>query len=410
MTKKNYFSLILVLGSLVALGPFSIDMYLPGFKTIAADLHTSEARVGWSLSSYFIGLSAGQLLYGPLLDRFGRKKPLYAGLLVYILASAGCVLVKDIDIFIGLRFIQALGGCAAAVAAIAMVRDLFPVSENAKVFALLMLVLGVSPMIAPTLGGYITVAWGWQTVFLVLLLLGLSNLVASWLWLPEKYKADRSISLKPRPIISGFLTVLREPRFHTNAIAGALAFAGLFVYVTSSPVLFMSIYDVGEKVYGWIFALLSIGFVGGSQLNTLLLRRFKSEQLIFAALSGQVLSATVFLAGSLAGWFGLAPTIIFLFIFLTCLGVVNPNAAALSMAPFSRNAGSASSVMGAMQMGFGAFASACIGFFEQHSALPMASIMLLSSFLGLAMLLFGRSVAARSLPERQGHSADDYVP
>ncbi|QEC51842.1 DHA1 family bicyclomycin/chloramphenicol resistance-like MFS transporter [Anseongella ginsenosidimutans] len=386
MTQKKYLSLILILGSLVALGPFSIDMYLPGFKAIARDLLTTESRVSWSLSSYFIGLSAGQLLYGPLLDRFGRKKPLYVGLAVYVLASAGCVLVKDIDTFIWLRFLQALGGCSAGVAAIAMVRDLFPVKDNAKVFSLLMLVLGVSPMIAPTVGGYVTVAFGWHAVFLILLVLGLINLAASWLWLPEVYKADTSMSLKPKPIISNFLAVLREPQFSTYAIAGALAFAGLFVYVTSSPVLFMSIFNVGEKTYGWIFALLSVGFIGGSQVNTLLLKKFKSEQLIYAALSGQAATAIIFLAGSIGGWFGLTETILLLFIFLSCLGITNPNAAALSMAPFSRNAGSASSMMGALQMGLGAFASACIGFFEQQTVLPMVSIMAATSLLGLGVL------------------------
>jgi DHA1 family bicyclomycin/chloramphenicol resistance-like MFS transporter len=150
MTQKKYYSLILILGSLTALGPFSIDMYLPGFPAIAADLRTNTSMVALSLSSFFIGISAGQLLYGPLLDRFGRKKPLYIGLLVYILASAGCAFATSIDALIILRFIQALGSCAATVTAVAMVRDLFPVKENAKVFALLMLVLGASPMIAPT--------------------------------------------------------------------------------------------------------------------------------------------------------------------------------------------------------------------------------------------------------------------
>ena len=398
MTQKKYFSLILILGSLVALSPFSIDMYLPGFKAIARDLQTSEGRVAWSLSSYFIGLSAGQLLYGPLLDRFGRKKPLYAGLAVYVLASAGCVFVTDIDFFIGLRFIQAIGGCAAAVAAIAMVRDLFPVKDNAKVFALLMLVLGVSPMIAPTLGGYVTVAFGWHAVFTALAALGLFNLAASWLWLPEVYKADPGISLKPKPIISNFRAVLREPQFYTYAVSGALAFAGLFVYVTSSPMLFMSVFEVGEKTYGWIFALLSVGFVGGSQLNTFLLKKFKSEQLIYAALSGQAITSIIFLTGSLGGWFGLTETIILLFVFLSCLGVINPNAAALSMAPFSRNAGSASSMLGTLQMGLGAIASACIGFFEQQTALPMVSIMTATSLLALAVLVIGRRVILRREP------------
>lgn len=390
MTQKRYLFLILILGSLTALGPFSIDMYLPGFKAIAKDLGTSEAKVAWSLSSYFIGISAGQLLYGPLLDRFGRKKPLFIGLLVYILASAGCALVKDIDSFIILRFVQAIGSCAATVASVAMVRDLFPVSENAKVFALLMLVLSVSPMIAPTVGGYVTVAFGWHTVFLILLGLGLFNLIASWLWLPESYKADTTMSLKPKPIITNFLAVLREPQFYTYAFTGGMAFAGLFVYITSSPILFMSLFKVKEETYGWIFAFLSAGFIGASQVNTLMLKRYKSEQLIYAAIIGQVITVLVFLIGSINGWFGLAETVGFLFLFLCCLGVANPNAAALSLAPFSKNAGSASALMGALQMGLGALASACVGFFEQTSAVPMVAIMTGTSVIALTVLAVGR--------------------
>src|ERR1700748_1174653 len=152
MTRSRYVSLILILGSLSALSPFSIDMYLPGFPAIAQDLATSVAKVSLSLSSFFIGLSAGQLLYGPLLDRFGRKKPLYIGLVLYVLASVGCLAVTSIDQLIAVRFVQAIGSCAAAVASVAMVRDLFAVKDNAKVFSLLMLIVGLSPVLAPYVG------------------------------------------------------------------------------------------------------------------------------------------------------------------------------------------------------------------------------------------------------------------
>jgi DHA1 family bicyclomycin/chloramphenicol resistance-like MFS transporter len=187
MTKGNYIKLILILGSLTALGPFSIDMYLPGFAAIAKDLNTTVAEVSMTLSSYFIGISAGQLLYGPLLDRFGRKKPLFFGLLVYIMASLGCIFVKDIDTFIWLRFLQAIGSCAAAVASVSMVRDLFPVKDIPKVFSLLMLVVGLSPMLAPTIGGYITEDYGWHVVFLILMFLGIVILIAAQILLPNSY-------------------------------------------------------------------------------------------------------------------------------------------------------------------------------------------------------------------------------
>src|SRR5438874_3170509 len=176
-TRKKNFYLILILGFLTAIGPFSIDMYLPAFPSIARGLHTTVAEVSLSLSSFFIGISAGQLLYGPLLDRFGRKKPLLIGLVLYIIASVGCLTANTIQMLIALRFLQAIGSCAAAVASIAMVRDLFPVKDNAKVFALLMLVVGASPMIAPTVGGYVTAAFGWQWVFIILAIIALLILV-----------------------------------------------------------------------------------------------------------------------------------------------------------------------------------------------------------------------------------------
>lgn len=390
MTKQKYFLLILLLGSLTALGPFSIDMYLPGFPAIAKDLNTTVLRVSLSLSSFFIGISAGQLLYGPLLDRFGRKKPLYIGLSVYILASAGCVFATSLDALIALRFMQAIGSCAAAVASIAMVRDLFPVKENAKVFALLMLVVSVSPMVAPTIGGYVTVALGWHTVFIILMALGLLNLIASWLWLPDSFQPDTSLSLKPIPIIKNFLSVVKEPQFYTYAFTGAFAFSGLFAYISGSPLVFIDIFKVSEEGYGWIFALLSVGLIGSSQVNTLMLRKYKSEQLILAALSCQLIIVLFFLLGSINHWFGLIETIVLLFLFLCCLGFTNPNTSALSLAPFSRNAGSASALMGAVQMGLGALASFGVSMFDLKSAVPMVAIITGTTIVALLILLVGR--------------------
>src|SRR5258706_880785 len=167
-TNKNFY-LILILGLLTAIGPFSIDMYLPAFPDIAKNLNTTVARVTLSLSSFFIGISAGQLLYGPLLERFGRKNPLYAGLCIYLLASLGCALAASVQALIALRLLQALGGCVGMAAARAMVRDLFEVKENAKVFSTLMLVVAVSPIVAPTAGGYVTAIFGWRWVVALLM-------------------------------------------------------------------------------------------------------------------------------------------------------------------------------------------------------------------------------------------------
>ena len=398
MHGKKYFALILVLGSLTALGPFSIDMYLPGFSAIATDLDTSVNSISLTLSSYFIGISAGQLLYGPLLDRFGRKKPLYLGLIVYILASVGCVFVTDIDSFVILRFIQAVGSCGASVAAITMVRDLFPVPEIPKVYAKLMLVIGLSPMLAPTIGGYVIAGYGWHTVFVILALMGVAVLLASKFALPSHYKPDTTLSLKPAPIIRNFLMVIREPQFATYAFTGAVAFSGLFTYVAASPVIFMDIYKVDEKTYGWIFALLSVSFIGTSQLNSFLLRRYSSEQLVRFALATQSVISLIFLFGVINDWFDMYGVILMLFLFLGCLGLSNPNTAGLSLAPFERNAGSASALMGAIQMGLGALASVAVGVFVDGSILPVTVIFVATSLIALLILIVGsKTIKKQSL-------------
>ncbi|KVV14691.1 multidrug effflux MFS transporter [Flavobacterium sp. TMP13] len=390
MTKSKYYKLILILGSLTALGPFSIDMYLPGFEGIATDLNTTVAKVAMSLSSYFIGISAGQLLYGPLLDRFGRKKPLFIGLMVYILASLGCVYVTNIDTFIGLRFIQAIGSCAATVASVAMVRDLFPVKDIPKVFSMLMLVVGLSPMLAPTIGGYITADYGWHTVFFILMCMGIVILLAAQFGLPNTSVPDTTMSLKPKPILRNFKEVLQEPQFYTYALTGAMAFSGLFTYVAASPIVFMKIFEVGPKVYGWIFAFMSLSFIGSSQLNSLLLRKYSSQQLIFGALFCQSIVSIVFLIVALNGWLGMYETIGMLFLFLACLGISNPNTAGLTMAPFTKNAGSASALMGAIQLGLGALASFFVGLFVINSIVPMVAIMVVSTLLAFLILNIGR--------------------
>ncbi|WP_269225125.1 multidrug effflux MFS transporter [Flavobacterium eburneipallidum] len=390
MTKAKYLQLILILGSMTALGPFSIDMYLPGFSGIAADLNTTVAKVSMSLSSYFIGISAGQLLYGPLLDRFGRKKPLFIGLLVYVFASLGCAFVTDINTFIGFRFIQAVGSCAATVASLAMVRDLFPAKETPNVLSKLMLVVGLSPMLAPTIGGYVTTYFGWHTVFLILTVMGIFVLAASHLGLPSTHKPDLSISLKPKPIITNFISIIKVPQFYTYAFTGAVAFSGLFTYVAASPILFMDILKVDAEIYGWIFALMSISFIGSSQLNSVLLKRFSSEQMIFGALISQSIISIIFLVLAINNLLGLYETIGMLFLFLACLGISNPNTAGLSLAPFSKNTGSASALMGATQLGIGALASFAVGLFVKDSITPMVVIMTCTTILALVILVIGK--------------------
>ncbi|MEB0264057.1 multidrug effflux MFS transporter, partial [Mucilaginibacter sp. 10I4] len=396
MTSQRYFFLILILGSLTALAPFSIDMYLPGFPDIAKSLHTSTENVALSLSSFFIGISAGQLLYGPLLDKYGRKPPLYFGLALYIVASIGCYFSASIEMLIAMRFIQAIGGCAASVASITMVRDIFPVKDNAKVFALLILVLGASPMIAPTVGGYVTTAFGWQLIFLILAVIAVLISLAVIFFLPESYKPDPTYSLKPKPIINGFITVIKTPQFYTYAISGGVAFSGLFAYISSSPLVFMEVFNVSSKVYGWIFAILSVGFIGSSQVNSLLVKKYKSAQIVNAALIAMVIISALFVVGSVQNILGLVGTIAMIFLVLCCVGITSPNTSALALAPFEKNAGTASALLGAFQMCIGSVVSVGISLFKSQSSIPMSAIMLAASSLALFIVLIGR----RNINER----------
>jgi len=390
MQQKRFFFLVLILGTLTALSPFSIDMYLPAFQDIARSLRTDTAHVDRSLSSYFIGLAFGQLLYGPLMDRFGRKKPLYFGLGLYILASVACLLSTSVDTLVIARLFQAVGGCAASVAAIAMVRDLFPVEDNARVFALLFLVLGASPLLAPTAGGYLTGAFGWPSVFIVLLIIAVLIFVAVFFTLPESYQPDEQYSLKPGPILRNFLLIIRDAQFYTYAIAGSLAFCGLFAYVAGSPLVFMDVYHLNKIQYSWLFAGLSVGFIGFNQVNSLLLKKYKSEQIVRTAIAAQVLFSAIFIIGAAEGWFGLAGTIVMIFLILCCIGLCNPNTSALSMAPFPRNAGVASALLGTLQLGLGALASFAVSLFSSHSAIPLAAIMAVTIGLSQLVLLIGR--------------------
>lgn len=392
MTRRRYTFLILILGSLTALAPFSIDMYLPGFSFIAKDLQTSVSNVALSLSSFFIGVSFGQLLYGPLLDRFGRKRPLYIGLLIYLVTSLGCAFVTSIDALITLRFLQALGCCACTVTATAMVRDLFPPEDGAKVFSLLLLVLSVSPMLAPAIGGYVSGTLGWHAIFIILTVLAAAILAGAYFGLPQGAAPDPSYSLMPRPIINSFLSVVKEPRFSTYAFGGGIAFGGLFSYVSGSPYVFMELYKVTGTQFSLLFALIAVGFIGAGQVNTLLLKKYKSEQIVMKALICQVIFGILLVAGTAGGWLGLVGTIALIFVFLSSAGFIYPNAAALAMAPFSRNAGSASALMGALQMGLGSLATVFVSLLSDRTALPMTGVMAACAVAAMIIMLSGRKV------------------
>jgi DHA1 family bicyclomycin/chloramphenicol resistance-like MFS transporter len=393
---KRYFLLILILGLVTALSPFSIDMYLPAFPAIARDLHCPVSRVQLSLTSYFIGIALGQMIYGPLLDRFGRKKPLYIGLLIYVLASLGCSVTKSANMLIAMRLLQALGSCGGMVAARALVRDLFPVGEIAKVFSLLLLVIAVSPLIAPTVGSYVSAAFGWHAVFIILTAISVFILVASWLWLPEGRGPNTEHSLKPRPIVESFYSVFKHPQFYTYAITGGIASASQYAYLSGSSDVFIDVYHFNQHQYGWIFASIATGLIGSSQINSLFLRRFTSQQIIKVAQAAQCLIGITLFVLTFYGWINAAGMIVLIFLFLSAQGFISPNASALSLTPFAHNAGTASALMGTLQMSIGAFASAMVSILNNGTALPMTGIMAACTVCALILLFTGSKMLAKS--------------
>jgi DHA1 family bicyclomycin/chloramphenicol resistance-like MFS transporter len=381
--KKRSGFIILILGALTTISPFSIDMYLPAFQQIAERFQTTIPIVSFSLSSYFIGLALGQIFYGPFLDRYGRRPPIFFGLTIYLVASIACLYATSIHALIIFRFFQAIGGCAAQVAAVAMVRDFFPPREGARVFSKLMLILSVSPLFAPTVGSIITTRFGWQAVFLSLAAIVLLVLLAVIFLLPEGHRPDPSISLNPRLILKEFVVIFKYPQFFAFAFAGAFSFAGLFTYVAGASSLFMGEFQLNAKVFGLIFALLSIGVIGGGQFNILLTYRFAGEKIFKNALSMQVIIALIYLFGSWMHWYGLYAQLFIFFAYLSCVGLTYPNAASLALAPFDKNAGSAAALLGFIQMGVGALASAAFGILGLAPSLTIGLIFFATASIGL---------------------------
>jgi DHA1 family bicyclomycin/chloramphenicol resistance-like MFS transporter len=387
-------AIIWILGALSTVTPFAIDLYLPAFAQIAKDFNTNTATISLSVSSYFIGMALGQILYGPFLDRYGRKKPMYVGLTLFIVASVGCMEAWNVPSLIAFRFLQAIGGSVAWVGAVAMVRDFFPVKETARVFSLLFLIIGVSPLLAPTVGGFIVTESGWQTIFISLAFIALLITLIVFFFLPEGHQPDPTISLDVKPMLLTFWGIFKTPSFNRYALAGSFSFCTLFVYVAGSPIIFMEMYNVSPKIYGGIFALLSVGFIGGGQINIQLMKKFTSEKIFRAALIVQVISSCIFLLCVSNGWLDLYGIITMFFICLSCLGLINPNGSALALAPFTRTIGSASALLGFIQIGVASFASAGVGLFNSVSAVPCVLLMTITS--AIALILFIRK---KELPD-----------
>lgn len=377
-------SLLLILGALSAFGPLAIDFYLPSFPALAQAFATDVEHVQLSLAAYFVGMSIGQLVYGPLADSFGRRWPLIFGVALFSLASLGCALVGSLEQLVLMRFVQALGGCAGMVISRAVVRDLCDAQAAARVFSQLMLVMGLAPILAPLAGGLLLSQFGWPSIFYCLTLFGALSGLAVALRLPETLAQDA-----PRPPLSGSLRryggLFRDREFLAFSLSGGVAMSGMFAYIAGSPFIFIELYGVPAEHYGWFFGGNAAGFILFAQLNARLVGRHGPGFWLRRMVWLHAASALVLLLVAASRPASLWPLLLPLFVYVASLGAVIPNASACAMAGQGRQAGSASALMGSTQFSLAALASAMVGVLHDGSAIPMALVMSLCG-LGAAVL------------------------
>ncbi|HMO57405.1 MAG TPA: Bcr/CflA family multidrug efflux MFS transporter [Roseiflexaceae bacterium] len=393
--QRSTAQLALILGALTAFGPLSIDMYLPGLPAIAADLGADAAAIQLTLSAFFIGMAAGQTLYGPLSDRIGRRAPLIVGCVFYTLATIACALAPTAESLVVLRFAQALGGCAGMVIARSVVRDLFDARESARMYSILMLVMGLAPITAPLIGGQLLTIFDWRAIFWILAVYGAMCVVlVAWL-LPETLPAEHRSRAGVREVAGVYGRLLLDRHFLGYALAGGLAFAGMFAYISGSPFVLIELYGVSPQHYGWIFGLNALGLISASQVNRRLLLQYRSEVILSVALLLVAGAALVLVAAAASGFGGLIGLLIPLFVCISSVGLVGPNTAAVAMAPHGRAAGSASALLGTLQFVVGAIAGVLVGVTHNGTALPMAAVIAGCS---IAALIAFQGLALRAAP------------
>lgn len=392
-TQINRTFLIFILGIIAAIGPFTIDMYLPGFQRIAESLNTTEKQVTFTLTSYFVGIAMGQLIYGPIVDKYGRKMPLIIGLIIYILAAIGCALSPSVDFMIGFRFIQALGGCAGIVASTAIITDVYPPSFRARAFSSIALIMGVAPLIAPSVGSYLIIYLDWQYIFYFLAVFALVVSIVIFFFLPETSKYMHNKPLKFTEISKNYLDILKNKTFLYYTIVGSISMSILFAYISSASFIFLTYYGLEKTTFSILFAINASGMISGSYLNGILAKRYNyikvanifSRILIGFALI--ILTAVVMVPNLSYIW-----VVIAIFCILFTVGIINPNATAASLVPFTKNSGAASALSGALRMTGGAVAAAIIGIFRGESTLGVFVFIvilaiLVNLFLRLSKLL-----------------------
>ena len=362
--------LTIFLGTLAALGPLAIDMYLPAFPRIADALGVQVPDVQRTLASYLIGLAIGQLIYGPLTDRFGRKPPLYVGLTLFALTSAGCTLVHGIWGLAAVRFVQALGGCAEMVVSRAIVRDLFDDKQAAKVFSSLMLVMGMAPILAPLLGGFLAVHFGWRAIFGLLAFAGVAAFFSTLLFFRESLPPERRLRQSPGEVLRTYGYLLTHRDFMLNTLTVAVGMAGLFAYVGGSPYVFEKIFHISESHFGLYFGPIACGIIGMSQVNGFLAGRYDIRTLLRAALCVQAVAGVVLLMDARSGFGGFWGIYVPLWFVVASMGFVFPNTTVLAMSPHARIAGNASALLGFLQFGVSAVGGFVVSSWQNAQTTP----------------------------------------
>lgn len=369
---KAHLPLLLVLGSVTAFGPLSIDMYLPAFPEISKEFNAPISTVELTLAVFFMGLAAGQMIYGPLSDRFGRKKPLYVGLIIYIISSFLCATATNINSLIVYRFLQSLGSCAGMVISRAIVRDMFPPQDSAKVFSTLMLIIGAAPILAPMLGGLVTQYLSWHWLFYILVLLSSLSLMGVHFFLPETRSSDHSYKIKN--VFKTYAHILKDKKFIGYALAGGSAQAGMFAYITGSPFVFIQYFGIPAKYYGLLFGVNAFALITFSQVNARVVHRHSLQKILKVVFSIVLLLSFALIIAGLVGNHFLFVAVP-LFFFIGSIGMISPNTVAAALSDQGKNAGSASALIGTLQFTLAALSSAVVSSFHASNAIVMTSVM-----------------------------------
>lgn len=401
-SRRADLSLLAVLGSLTAVGPLSVDMYLPAFPQIADGFGASASEVQLSLTAFMIGMAGGQLLAGPLTDRFGRRRPVLIGMAAYAVASALCALAPSAGALVALRIVQGLFGSVGVVASRAVVRDLYSGIAAAKYFSRLTIVFGLAPVAAPLLGSLVLRVTTWRGMFAALAVIGVLILLAAVWLLPETLPEQRRSGGGLVHTARSARILLADRHFVGFTLAQGLAFGAMFAYIAGAPFVIQDVYGASAQTYALMFGANALGMVLLSQVNARLLDRHPARGLLFAALLVN-LAATAALV-VVSGVDSLAALGVLLFVLVASLGLVLPNGTMLALDRHGDRAGAASALLGAGQLGIGAVVSPLVGLAGEGSARPMALVMLGCSV--LAMTAFAVSVPA---PVRRASPQPEHV-